>query len=200
VTQTAIDVSPLPEHAFGHRSILWWATMGMVAIEGTVFALLIMTDLYLKGRNEHWPPGNILPPGLLWGTVNTIILLVSTIPNELTKRAAEKFHLRTVQLWLIVCMLFGLAFNVVRVFEFMSLNVSFDSNAYGSITWALLGFHTVHILTDWVDTGVLTVLMFTGPIDEHRFVDVSENAMYWYFVVLSWLPIYALIYFAPRIA
>jgi cytochrome c oxidase subunit 3 len=200
VTRTAIDVSPLPEHAFGHRSILWWATMGMVAIEGTVFALLIVTALYLKGRNEHWPPGNILPPGLLWGTVNTIILLVSTIPNELSKRAAEKFQLRKVQLWLLMCMVFGLTFNIVRVFEFMSLNVSFDSNAYGSITWALLGFHTVHILTDWVDTGVLTVLMLTGPIDEHRFVDISENAMYWYFVVLSWLPIYAVIYFAPRVA
>ena len=41
--------------------------------------------------------------------------------------------------------------------------------------------------------------MFVGPVDEHRFVDVSENAMYWYFVVLTWLPIYAVIYFAPRI-
>lgn len=200
MSQTAIDVSPLPEHAFGQRSVLWWATMGMVAIEGTMFALLIMTYLYLKGRNDHWPPGNILPPGLVWGSVNTLILLVSMIPNELAKRAAEKFQLRNVELWLVVCMLFGLAFNVVRIFEFMSLNVSFDSNAYGSVVWALLGFHTVHIVTDWVDTGVLTVLMFTGPIDEHRFVDVSENAMYWYFVVLTWLPIYALIYFAPRIA
>jgi cytochrome c oxidase subunit 3 len=200
VSQTAIDVSPLPDHAFGQRSLLWWATLGMVAIEGTVFALLIMTYLYLKGRNDHWPPGNILPPGLLWGTVNTVILLVSTVPNELAKRAAEKFQLRSVQLWLVACMVFGLGFNVVRIFEFMSLNVSFDSNAYGSVVWVLLGAHTVHIVTDWVDTGVLTVLMFTGPIDEHRFVDVSENAMYWYFVVLTWLPIYALIYFAPRVA
>jgi cytochrome c oxidase subunit III len=200
VSQAAIDVSPLPEHAFGHRSVLWWATLGMVAIEGTMFALLMMAYLYLKGRNDHWPPGNILPPRLLWGTVNTLILLASTVPNELSKRAAEAFQLRKVQLWLVACMLFGLAFNVVRIFEFMSLNVSFDSNAYGSVVWALLGFHTVHILTDWIDTGVLTVLMITGPIDEHRFVDVSENAMYWYFVVLTWLPIYALIYFAPRVA
>ena len=200
MSRTAIDVSPLPDHAFGQRSVLWWATMGMVAIEGTVFGLLIVTYLYLKGRNDHWPPGNILAPGLLWGTVNTVILLVSIIPNELTKRAAERFQLRKVQLWIIVCMVFGLAFNAVRILEFTVLNVSFDSNAYGSIVWALLGFHTVHIVTDWVDTGVLTVLMFTGPIDEHRFVDVSENAMYWYFVVLSWLPIYALIYFAPCIA
>ena len=59
--------------------------------------------------------------------------------------------------------------------------------------------HTTHMITDLIDTGVLTVLMFTGPIDEHRFVDASENAMYWYFVVIVWLPIYGLIYIAPRI-
>jgi len=200
VSRSAIDVSPLPEFGFGHRSLLWWGTMGMIAIEGTVFALLMMSYIYLKGRNDHWPPAGVPAPAMMWGTINTLILLASTVPNEWTKRAAEKFQLRNVQIGLVLCMLFGLAFNVVRIFEFMSLNVSFDSNAYGSAVWALLGFHTVHILTDWVDTGVLTLLMFTGPINEHRFVDVSENAMYWYFVVLSWLPIYALIYFAPRVA
>ena len=42
--------------------------------------------------------------------------------------------------------------------------------------------------------------MFIGPIEEKRFVDVEENAVYWYFVVLAWLPIYALLYIAPRVA
>ena len=46
----------------------------------------------------------------------------------------------------------------------------------------------------------LSGLMFVGPLEEKRFVDVSENAFYWYFVVLTWLPIYGLIYFAPRVA
>jgi cytochrome c oxidase subunit I+III len=159
-----------------------------------------MSYLYLKGRNVHWPPAGVPAPAIMWGSINTVILLASALPNELAKRAGEKFDLRKVQLWLTVVLAFGLAFSIIRIFEFMSLNVSFDANAYGSAVWALLGFHTVHILTDWVDTLVLAVLMFTGPINEHRFVDVSENAMYWYFVVISWLPIYALIYFAPRVA
>ena len=38
----------------------------------------------------------------------------------------------------------------------------------------------------------------TGRLDASRFVDVAENASYYYFVVLSWLPIYALLYIAPR--
>jgi cytochrome c oxidase subunit I+III len=55
-------------------------------------------------------------------------------------------------------------------------------------------------VTDLIDTIVLAVLMFTGPLEQSRFADVSENSMYWYFVVGSWLPIYGLIYFAPRLA
>ena len=39
---------------------------------------------------------------------------------------------------------------------------------------------------------------FVGPVEERRFVDVSEKSVYWYLVVLAWLPIYAVIYLAPR--
>jgi cytochrome c oxidase subunit I+III len=45
---------------------------------------------------------------------------------------------------------------------------------------------------------VLAALMFKGPLEGRRFVDVTENSMYWYFIVASWLPLYALIYIAPR--
>jgi cytochrome c oxidase subunit III len=198
-TTPIINVAPLPRVAFGHRSILWWATMGIIAIEGTMFALVIVSYLYIKGRNPHWAPG-VFPPGLLWGTLNTVVLLASCIPNQLAKKAAETMDLPRVQLWMVVCLAFAVAFNIIRIFEFRSLNVWWDTNAYGSVTWTLLGVHTAHILTDFLDSLVLAVLMFVGPLEEKRFVDVSENAMYWYFVVLSWLPIYALIYFAPRLA
>jgi cytochrome c oxidase subunit I+III len=30
-------------------------------------------------------------------------------------------------------------------------------------------------------------------------VDVEDNAVYWYFVVAAWLPIYGVIYWAPRL-
>jgi len=199
MSRTVVEVAHLPRFAFGHRSIIWWATMGMIAIEGSMFALVIASYLYLKGRAPHWPPG-VESPRLLWGTLNTAVMLLSLIPNQLTKNAAERLDVRKVQRWMTVCVIFGVAFNIIRIWEFRGLNVWFDENAYGSIVWALLGFHTTHILTDLLDTVVLAVLMFTGPIEEKRFVDVSENSMYWYFVVGAWLPIYALIYFGPRLS
>jgi cytochrome c oxidase subunit 3 len=194
----ALDVSALQTYGFGHRSLQWWATASMMIIEGSVFAMIIMSYIYLKGRVPHWPPSGP-GPDLLWGTLNTVILVVSCVPAALTKRAAERFDLARVRLWLSVSLAFALAFNVVRFVEFGALNVRWDSNGYGSIVWVLLGFHTVHVLTDFLDSAVLAAIAFFGPMDERRFVDVAENSLYWYFVVISWLPIYALIYFAPRI-
>jgi heme/copper-type cytochrome/quinol oxidase subunit 3 len=67
------------------------------------------------------------------------------------------------------------------------------------MVWVLLGLHTAHLLTDLGDTLVLTALMFTRHAKGKRFSDVEDNAFYWNFVVLSWLPIYALLYWAPRL-
>jgi heme/copper-type cytochrome/quinol oxidase subunit 3 len=192
-----LDVSTLPTFAFGHRSPMWWGTMGLVLIEGTVFALTIMAYFYLRSHAERWPMSG-MPPALFWGTVNTVVMLASAVPNHFAKRAAERLDLGKTRLWLVVCMLFSFAFLAVRVLEFGALNTRWDTDAYGSAVWMLLSLHTTHLITDAFDSGVLTVLMFTGPLEGKRYVDVSENAAYWYFVVLSWLPIYAVIYWGAR--
>jgi cytochrome c oxidase subunit 3 len=196
-TRTGIDVSALQSYAFGHRSILWWATLGMCLIEGTAFVLLGASYIFLKWRVPDWPPG-VAPPQLAWATATTVLTLISIIPNELTRRAAEKLDLAGVRRWIAVCVVTGLGFCVTRAMEFTALNCWWDTNAYGSIVWTLLGIHTVHVLTDLADTIVLAVMSFTGPLDANRFVDFSENAVYWYFVVFTWLPIYGLLYISPR--
>jgi len=196
--EALLDVCHLPTFAFGQRSPMWWGTMGLVAIESTVFALSIMSYFYLRSHADTWPMARF-PPDLIWGTLNTAVILLSMIPNHFAKRAAEKLDLKQVRLWMVVCMLSSIAFLAVRVLEFGALNVHWDSNAYGSAVWMLMGLHTTHLITDAYDSLVLTVLMFTGPLEGKRFVDVSENAGYWYFVVLSWIPIYAVIYWGARI-
>ena len=193
-----LDVGHLPTFAFGHRSPMWWGTMGLIAIETTVFALVVMSYFYLRSHVDVWPMSQFAPD-LLWGTVNTAIMLASALPNWYAKRAAERLDLQAVRMGLVLCLLFGLVFLGIRILEFATLNTRWDSNAYGSVVWMLLGLHTVHLLTDAYDTLVLTVLMFTGPLEGKRYVDVSENAAYWYFVIFSWIPIYAVIYWGARI-
>jgi heme/copper-type cytochrome/quinol oxidase subunit 3 len=192
-----LDISTLPTFAFGHRSPMWWGTMGLMLIEGTVFALAIMAYFYLRSHASAWPMSRF-PPELIWGNINTAVMLGSLVPNYFAKKAAERLDLHGVRLWMVVCLLFSLVFLGVRVLEFTALNTRWDSNAYGSAVWMLMGLHTTHLVTDAYDSAVLTTLMFTGPLEGKRFVDVSENAAYWYFVVLSWLPIYAVIYWGAR--
>ena len=192
-----MDVSTLPSYAFGPRSIMWWGTVGVAAIEGTVFALAIGAYFYLLTMADQWPPG-LLPPDLAWGTINTVVMLASVVPNHWTKRAAENHDRATAQLGMVACIAVASLFLGIRILEFQSLNCFWDTNAYGSIVWLLLGLHTVHLLTDFADSVVLGVLLFTGPMEGRRYVDVAENAIYWDFVVLAWLPIYAVIYWVPR--
>jgi cytochrome c oxidase subunit 3 len=194
----ALDVSALPTFAFGPRSPMWWGTLGMIVIEGMVFALTIMAYFYLRSRSPDWPQGRP-PPDLLWGSVNVVLMLLSGLPNWWTKRAAERLDLRRVRIGMAVCVLFGLASLLVRIGEFDTLNVRWDSNAYGSVVWMLMGLHTAHLLTDTYDSIVLAVLMWTGPLEGKRFVDVSENAAYWYFVVVSWLAVYAVVFWGARL-
>lgn len=197
VQERALDVAGLPTVVFGHRSLMWWGTLGMMAVEATVFTLAVMAYFYLRSHQETWPVA-ALPPDLLWGTVNTFVMLASFWPAHMAKKAAENLDLRGVRRWLVLSVGFGVAFTVLRGFEFAALNVRWDSSAYGSVVWLLLGLHTTHIVTDLIDTTVLTVLFFRGPLDGKRYGDVSENSFYWYFVVATWLPIYLVIYWGAR--
>jgi cytochrome c oxidase subunit III len=171
----------------------------MILMEGTMLVILVIGYFFLRTTVPDWPPGRTEQPYLLWGTVNTAIILISVIPNHFAKKASESLDLTGVRIWMIVMLLFGLAFAFFRILEFRSLNCRWDQNAYGSIVWLNMGFHTAHLLTDIVDTIVLIALMFIGPIEGKRFVDVSENSIYWNFVVVIWLLIYVVIYIGPRI-
>lgn len=193
----ALDVSALPVHAFGSRGLAWWGTIGFIVIEGGMFAMAVASLLYLRGEEATWPPEPLAPPSLLWGTLNTAILLASTWPNHRMRLAAERLDLSGVRRSMLAADAFALAFLAVRWLEFESLNVRWDANAYGSVVWVVMGFHTFHLLTDALESMVLTGMMFRSP-SPRRWVDASESGIYWYFVVLAWLPLYAVVYWLPR--
>ena len=192
------DVSHLPTHAFGPRMTMWWGTLGFCALEGTGLALGAAAYLYLAWLNDQWPL-NAAPPDHLWSALVTLLFIASAVPNALADKYARAHDRSKVQLTLVLMSLIGIALLVLRFFEFGTLNVNWDENAYGSIVWVLLGFHTAHLLTDVGDTLVLTALMFTRHGKGKRFSDVEDNAFYWIFVIIAWLPIYGLIYWAPRL-
>jgi cytochrome c oxidase subunit 3 len=190
------DVSHLPTFAYGARNPLWWGNIAFMVIEGLGFVFSIATYLYLYNQNLWWPLAKA--PDLKWATSITVLFLLSEIPNVWIKRAAQKAELKKVQWGLIIMSLIGIVGVVLRCYEFTTLNVSWDSNAYGSIVWFLLGLHSVHLITDLSETIVMTVLMHIGPVDIRRFPEIEDNQDYWHFVVVAWMIVYVVLYWLPR--
>ena len=194
-----LDLSTLPLHGMGSASLTFWGTSAFMLIEGMGFALAIAVYFYLMSLAPRWPI-EAPPPNLLPGTILTLLLLLSIVPNMLVARWARQRDLRKVRLGLVVMALAGAVPLIPRAFEFPALYIYWDDNAYGSIVWTMLGLHTTHIVTDLVDTVVLTGLMFSKHADNtRRYGDIEDNALYWNFVVLAWLPLYGCIYWVPRI-
>jgi heme/copper-type cytochrome/quinol oxidase subunit 3 len=194
------DVSDLPTHKFGPSSLTWWGILGFMTIEGAGFGLAFAAYFFLMGHEQGWPPEARKAPELLWGTLFTIIILMSEIPNTAIKKAAHERDVATIRMLMPVIIGIGAVLLVIRGFEFNNLNVRWTDDAYGSIIWALLLLHTTHILTDWFDTIVLWALMRT-PLgyEGRRLVDTDENSLYWRYVWLLWIPIYLMIYWVPRL-
>ena len=196
-TRPVLDVSGLPRTMFGHQGLIWWGTTGFMVIEGSIFVIVIVVYFYLRLQVTDWPPS--LPnPSLGYGTANLLIALISVLPAYVAKRKAEQFDLGGVRLWMGILTLLGFVTLALRVGEYFSLNCRWDDNAYGSIVWVLLSVHTMHLATDVGDSTVLMALAFFGPNTKKRFVDYSENSLYWYFIVCWWIVIYLTLYLAPR--
>ena len=193
------DVAELPNDVLGSGSLTWWGTIAFMVIEGTAFALTFAAYFFLMNQEDSWPAAPWKDPDLIAGTLFTLVILLSEIPNTILRKAAQAEDTLKVRPLLLVMSAAGLVLLIIRAFEFQSLNVHWYDNAYGSILWALLILHTTHIVTDWADTLVLAALVRTPlGFQKRRMIDVDENAMYWRFVWLTWLPIYLMIYWVPR--
>ena len=196
----ANDLAGLPTSKFGPSSLTWWGILGFMIIEGVSFALTFGAYFYLMGHEQGWPPEGRLPPDLLAGTIFTLVILLSEIPNTLIKKAARAGDVATIRRLLPVMVGVGIALLIIRGFEFNSLNCRWYDNAYASMIWTILLLHATHLITDWMDTVVLWALIMT-PLgyEQRRLVDVDENSMYWRYVWLLWIPVYLLIYWVPRL-
>jgi cytochrome c oxidase subunit III len=192
------DVSGLPDGAMGSRNLVWWGNLGFMLIEGTAFALAIGAYLYLQSQSPSWPPAGDAPPDLLWGTLFTVAMLVTEIPNRWVFSRARKKDVRGVRLGTTLMAVLGVALLAIRAFELGHLNIRWDHDAYGSVVWMLIVLHTSHLVTELGETSVQSVWLRTHRIETDQFSDVGDNCEYWSFVVIAWVPIYVVLYWVPR--
>jgi heme/copper-type cytochrome/quinol oxidase subunit 3 len=193
------DLSGLPTDMIGLRSTNSWGLIGFMLIEGMGFALAAACVLYLATLGAGWPPAGTPPPDLAWGALFTLALLASEVPNRWLARRARAHDLPAMRRGAVLVTLAGVALLGIRAMEFAHLNVHWSDNAYGSTLWLLMVLHTTHVVTDVGDTAVQAGWLFADRVEEKQYGGAVDNCAYWDFVVLTWLPIYALVYWLPRV-
>jgi cytochrome c oxidase subunit I+III len=193
------DVGALPDHAFSHHAPIWWGNLLMIFIEGAAFAILAATYFYIRRNFDAWPPPRTSLPDLGISSINLLLIGVSAAPFWNAARLALRHERpRVVGSWLALGVLFGIAAIVLRILEFKALHTRYDSNAYGSITWTILAVHFAHLLAGTIETFLIALVMFVGPVEKKHYTDASVMAVYWYFIVISWVALYAIVFVAPR--
>jgi heme/copper-type cytochrome/quinol oxidase subunit 3 len=197
--RVAGSVAELPTVTFGHRSLMWWGTLGFMVIEGWTVALLIASYLYLRQNFDAWPPLRTPYPSLLIPTINLALFALSIVPARMVSRAAGRLDTRAVKLWLVIFCVVILPTVVLRWWELTALNTRWDTNAYGSAAWTIVGFHTSLLVLDIADTLGLTLLFFVKRLPMKAFSDTCDNSFYWYFTIAIWVPNYLIVYVGPRI-
>lgn len=193
-----IDLRQLPVAPLGRGNPVWWGMIGLITIEAAVFATLITSYFYLRLGHAEWPPGGLEPPDLLWPTINTFVLLASSIPMHYADRGIARNDQRALKLGLLVSLILALTFLGIKAYELSHKEYGWDSHAYGSIVWTIIGFHTAHVVALSLKTLVVGLLAIKGFFHAEERIAVQVNGVYWHFVVAVWVPLYIVLYWVPR--
>lgn len=199
LTRPMLDVSRLPDIAFAPNDIMWWGTLGFIVIEGWTLVLCAVAYLYLTQNFATWPPEGTPLPSLVVPTVQLVLMLASLPLVTWMQQRARKFELAPVKRGLVVASLLNLAFVLLRCWELLrSLNVKWDTNAYGSAQWLILTMHGTLLLVEFVEVSGMALIYWFAPAEEKHFSDVYDLAFYYQFMVIAWIPLYVLCFWLPR--
>lgn len=195
-----IDVRTLGPYAYGTESLVWWGMLGMIVVETAIFSILITSYFYLMSQSTVWPQGGFDPPKLLLPTVNTVVLVLSSVVMHWADKGIERDDQRRLSFGMIVAALLAVVFLVLKVVEYRDVPYRWDTSAYGSIVWTIIGFHSAHVVALLLKAVVVSVLAVRGYFDATRRIGVIINGMYWHFVVAIWIPLYVVLYWVPRMS
>jgi cytochrome c oxidase subunit III len=193
-----VPYEKLPVLLTGPRSPLWWAFILLITIEIAVFSTLISSYLYLRFTAPVWPPGGIEPPSLPLPLANSFVLFASSLAVYWADRGIKKGDVRRLKIGMGLGILLGVIFLILKVVEYADVDYYWDTHAYGSIIWAMILFHSMHVGAVVAKGCVMEYLAFQGYFTDKRHLGVDVNGVYWHFVALVWIPLFIVIYLVPR--
>ncbi len=228
-SQTAVadhEHSPELQHHFANMdqqrnaaSLGMWVFLGteIMFFGGMFLAYLVYRLWYF---NEFAVGSRSLD--LKLGTLNTIVLICSSLTVALGVKAAQQGKRKTLIFLLILTLLFGLAFlgikgsewhtkwvehhvpgnsfnisDLIREYPNMHLN-SGHEQIYFSLYFAMTGLHALHMI---VGVGIFTVLLvmaWKGKFGPEYYTPIEIGGLYWHFVDIVWIYLFPLLYLIDR--
>ncbi len=150
------------------------------------------------------------------GTVNTLVLLVSSLTAALAVRSAQLGKKDETTRYLVVTIVCACIFLVVKYFEYRhkfeagllpgkyfhphaehlvpGTHLGPEGHVFFSLYFMMTGVHAVHIL---VGIGVLIWILkrnLAGEFSKDFFTPVDIVALYWHLVDLVWIYLFPLLY------
>jgi cytochrome c oxidase subunit 3 len=192
------------------------ATLGMwlfLVTEVLFFGGLFTT--YLVYRN--WYPDAFVAAShelVIWaGTVNTAVLITSSLTMALAVRAAQTGDRRQLLILLVATMALGAAFLGIKAFEYYTEAVEnhvpgagfvFDApyaqhaQLFFSLYFLMTGLHAVHMIIGLGIMSVMLWLSWRGTITKDYYNPVEIAGLYWHFVDIVWIFLFPLLYLIGR--
>jgi cytochrome c oxidase subunit III len=207
ITPAHIDASLLPGSAFDSRAAVWWGNTLLLVIESMTVALLVVSYFYVAKNYAEFPPPRVdeLPtihdpsPDLGISTVNLVLLLASAAWALRVGSGARKKLRGATARGLALLAALGLASIALRVGELPGLKFAWDDNAYASVAWGILVLHLLYLIVGVAEVGFLALTLSLYEMEDKLAVDVTLTTGYWYWVVGTWVVLYAVVYWAPRV-
>lgn len=196
------SVDDLPEHATlpvgspGTRSGGWWGCLTLIATEGALFGYLIVSYLYLAVQTSMpWPPEGLPKLGL--GVANTVILLSSSVVVWYSERCVRRAQTWRAVAALALAIVMGIVFVAIQLREWANHPYGIRTHLYGSLYFTITGFHMAHVIVGLVVLAFLLLWTVLGYFDNRRSAALRIGGLYWHFVDVVWLFIFATLYLSP---
>jgi cytochrome c oxidase subunit III len=186
----------LPVGPIGRRGVGWWGVGTLVASEAALFAYLLFSYFYYgatAGPNWALEPR----PDLRLALPNTVLLLASSGVAWWGERGVL-LQRRAQALWGFgIACLMGSVFALVQLQEWHVKAFSIGTSSYGSLYFLTTGLHEAHVLVGVLVLAAIFVWTALDYFSPRRRLSVSAGVLYWHFVDVVWLFVFATYYLTP---
>lgn len=181
----------------GSHSISWWGTVILILNEAVIFASLLASYFYIRINSVLWPPQGVKLPELVLSGINTLILIGSSLALLWATAGIRQDNGRRLRAGLGFAFVLGAIFLGVQIYEYTRLKFLPQAHAYGSLFWSITGLHAVHVLAGLLMIAYVELRAFLGHFNGQRHQAVENVSLYWHFVDVVWILIFASLFISP---